>query len=135
MKAKVIYTAILLVALLNLNIKAQQPTKEKINVLIKNCYNSLTHENQGVAESAIFVILQFKNKFPYENTAQFVEALEEIAIDSENARMSYKAQLAKIYFNNHDWFSNVEIKSIENEQKVFEEIAGIISSKMFAADF
>jgi hypothetical protein len=131
MKSKILYTVILLVALFSLNLNAKTPVEN----LKKNCYNSLKHDNEGVAESAIFVSIQFKNRFPNENDSKFIDVLEELSIESKNSRLSYKAQLAKIYFTNMDWFKNIEIKSIEDEQKIFEEIAETISNKMFVADF
>lgn len=134
MKKNIIYVIMLLVGL-TLNLNAQLENDAKVENAIENCYESLTHSNQGVAESAIFVSIQFKNKFPNKNAGKFVDALDEIASESENPRISYKAQLAKMYFNNTEWFKDIVVDSIENEQKVYEKIAETLSNKMFAADF
>ena len=132
-----LYLAVLSVSIFALNIEAQtaQEIKEKKNEnLIKNCYNALTHSNAGVVESAIFVSIQFKNKFPDADGEELIEALDEIASESKSAKISYKAQLAKMYFNNSEWFKNVEVSSIKDEQKVYENIAETLSSIMFATD-
>ena len=104
-------------------------------ILVDNCFNALTNGNEGVKESAIFVSIQFKNRFPNENDTKFVSALDNLASNSKSARISYKAQLAKLYFQNPQWFKNVEIKSILDEQEVYEQIAKKLNTIMFATDF
>lgn len=134
MKEKIIYTIVLAVTLLALNLNAQSYDSKKIDAANKNCYNSLTSENQGVAESAIFISMQFKNRFPEENTNKIMSALNELANNSENPRISYKAQLAKMYFKNTNWFKNVEVKSLYEEQKTFEQIAETLNSLIVASN-
>jgi hypothetical protein len=112
-----------------------QPTEnEKLNTLVENCTNALNHENDGVVESAIYVSLQFKNRYPEQNDKNFVQALDRIANTSENARVTYKAQLAKIYFKNSDWFSAIEVNSIFDEQEVFEKIAEKVNTVLLAVN-
>jgi hypothetical protein len=135
MKAKIIYALILALSILALQLNAQSPDTDKIERLAENCVLALTHENSGVAESAIFLSIQFKNRYPNENSKKFVEVLDDIASESKSPRISYKAQLAKIYLVNKKWFDGVEIGSIESEQKVYEEISSKINQIMFASEF
>ncbi len=108
---------------------------KKIENISANCLNSLYNENKGVVESAIYVSIQFKNKFPNENVSTFVEALERIIKGNDDARIRYKAQLAKMYINNIDWFENLEVNSIEYEKEVYLSIAQTLSGKLFSQDF
>ncbi len=108
---------------------------KRIENINANCLNSLYNENKGVVESAIYVSIQFKNKFPNENVSTFVEALERIIKGNDDARIRYKAQLAKMYINNIDWFENLEVNSIEYEKEVYLSIAQTLSGKLFSQDF
>lgn len=133
MNKKIIYTTILTILLFVINIEAQPTNEIRTKLIAKNCYESLMHHNKGVTESAIFVSIQFRSKFPNANSAEFIEALDELAKNSENPIISYKAQLAKLYFKNTELFSNIDVHSIENQQKVFEQIANKINSIMLAS--
>lgn len=97
-----------------------------------NFLSSLKSENTGVVESAIYVSIQFKNKFPYENVTNYIKVLDEIAKNGVNSRISYKAQLAKIYLINSDWFENIKINSIDKEKEVYAAIAETITEKLFS---
>ena len=134
MKQKIIYALILFTALLSLNLNAQTFTGEKLESIIENCHYSLMHENIGVAEAAIFISIQFKKRYPQENDKVFLEALEELAQNSKSPVISYKAQLARIYFMNNDLFKDIEVNSIEEEQKVFGQISDRISNMRLAVN-
>lgn len=108
---------------------------KKIANINANCLNSLYHENKGVVESAIYVSIQFKNNFPNEDISTLLKALENIIIQNEDSKIIYKAQLAKMYIENSEWFNNIEINSIEQESKVYADIAQTINRKMFSAAF
>lgn len=130
---KLLFTTILFLGIFALNLKAQSSDEEMLEMMAENCHNSLTHENLGIVESAIFISIQFKNKFFNKNMNEIIQELDEIASESESSRISYKAHLAKMYFNNYEWFKNVDVSSRENEQKVYEEIAETISNIMLAS--
>jgi len=78
--------------------------------------------------------LQFKNRFPEENTNKILDALDDLAKSSEIPRISYKAQLARLYFKNTAWFKNVEVKSLYDEQKTFEQIAETLNNSIVASN-
>ncbi|MBK7104803.1 MAG: hypothetical protein IPH62_05925 [Ignavibacteriae bacterium] len=124
-----------LILLFSINLNAQPTKSEKVKTVVANCYKSLTNDNEGVVESAIFVSIQFKNRFPEENDNIFVSALNDLAINSRNAIISYKAQLAKIYFENTELFKDIQIKSIYDDQKVYEQISDKLNSVVLASDF
>ncbi|MCW8850998.1 MAG: hypothetical protein OQJ81_13560 [Melioribacteraceae bacterium] len=134
MKKKIIYTAVVLLTFVTLNLDAQTLDSKRKEAAFENCYHSLMSDNQGVLESAIFVSLQFKSKFPEMNADKMVKALAELATNSDNARISYKAQLAILYFKNKAWFDKIEVKSIHDEQKIFEEIAETLSNSLLASN-
>lgn len=114
---------------------AQTTKQEKVDIIIENCINSLSHNNQGVIESAIFVSIQFKNKYPKADDNKFIKLLNEIARNSENPRISYKAQLAKLYFENTNLFNKIEVKSVNEEREVYKKISEKLNNIMIASDF
>ncbi|MCB9248487.1 MAG: hypothetical protein H6613_08055 [Ignavibacteriales bacterium] len=134
MKEKIVYTIVLFAALLTLNLNAQTYDGKRKDAAKENCYRSLISDNQGVVESAIFISLQFKNRFPEENTNKILDALDDLAKSSEIPRISYKAQLARLYFKNTAWFKNVEVKSLYDEQKTFEQIAETLNNSIVASN-
>lgn len=132
MKSKIIYGLILIFTVLTLNVNAQTTDKKKIKSVLRNCYAALTHDNVGVVESAIFISMQFKDKFPNENASKLLDAIEEIAEDGESPTLTYKAQLAKIYINNRGLFDDIVINSIQDESKVYSQISEKLNTIMLA---
>ena len=92
MKTKLSIAVFSMLLLLNLTLNAQPTKEEKINNLIENCYNTLKSDNEGVKEAGIYISIQFKNRYPKLIDKKFVRALDDLASDSKNARISYKAQ-------------------------------------------
>ena len=135
MKAKIYYTVILFLFLVSLVTKGQEYSHEKLQKMKSNFYYSLTHENQGVVESAIFITLQFKDRYPNEDYSKFINALDDLVLNSNNTRISYKAQLARIFLKNTELFKNIKITNLEDEQKTFEEISKRLNSTTLAASF
>jgi len=117
------------------NNKVSYNQSVNLDNLRANFLNALNSENKGVVESAIYVSIQFKNKFPNENVSTLVEALERIVKENDNERVRYKAQLAKMYINNSEWFKNLEVNSIKYEKEVYLSIAQTLSGKLFSQDF
>ncbi|MBK8944668.1 MAG: hypothetical protein IPM32_05270 [Ignavibacteriae bacterium] len=123
-----------LVVLFTLNLNAQ--TKEKsIDDLTEIVYTNLKSKSEGIVESSIFVSMQFKSKYPNIKNRIIVNALNDLATNSNNAIISYKAQLAKIYFENTELFKDIQIKSIYDDQKVYEQISDKLNSVVLASDF
>ena len=135
MKTKILYTVLLFLFLVSLITKGQELSDERLQKLKSNFYYSLTHENQGVVESAIFITLQFKDRYPNEDYSKFINALDDLVLNSKNSRISYKAQLARIFLKNTDLFKNIKITNMEDEQKTFEEISKKLNSITIAAGY
>lgn len=132
MKKRIIYTLILSLVLTTVNLVAQPTKEERTDLITQNCYAALTHENAGVVESAIFISMQYKKNFPTLEDDEFIEVLNDIAKNSNNPVVSYKAQLARTYFKNIDLFTNIDVRSIRGENEVYEQIASKINSIMLA---
>lgn len=123
-----------LVVLFTLNLNAQ-PKEKSISDLTEIVYNNLKSKSEGIAESSIFVSIQFKNKYPSVKNEIIVNALNDLAKNTSNAKISYKAQLAKIYFENIEMFNDIQIKSIYEDQKVYEQISDKLNSVVLASEF
>lgn len=104
------------------------------DLIIKNCLNSLKSKNGGVVESAILETIISKSKFSVENILEIVNVLEEISVEYESDRISYKAQLAKLYITNLEWFENIDLVKNKDGKEIFAHIAKIVTSRMFVAD-
>lgn len=135
MRSKIIYLTILIFLILSLTLEAQQKQFKKLDLIEQNCYQSLVHENRGVSESAIFISIQFKHRFPNRNDDKFIEALEELMNNSDSPIISYKAQLARLYFKSNELFTDIAVNSIYEEQKVYGEIADKINRIILAGNF
>lgn len=133
MKAKIIYTIILVLSVLSLNYNAKPIDDEKLEIIEKNCYHSLMHLNEGIKESAIFVSMQFKNRYPEHNDDRFIETLDELVQKSESAVISYKAYLAKLYFTNNELFNDIDLSTIMEEEKAYSEISEKINRIILSA--
>lgn len=134
MRGKLIYATILIFLIFSLTLEAQTKQLKKLELIEQNCYQSLVHENRGVSESAIFISMQFKHKFPNRKDGKFVEALEELMNSSESPVISYKAQLARLYFKSNELFTDIAVNSILDEQKVYGQIADRIKRIMLAGN-
>lgn len=124
-----------LVLLFSLNLNAQSTKEKTAEDLAEIVYGNLKSSSEGVAESSIFVSMQFKSKYPNVKNEIFVNALNDLATNSNKAIISYKAQLAKIYFENTELFKDIQIKSIYDDQKVYEQISDKLNSVVLASDF
>ncbi|MBI1933027.1 MAG: hypothetical protein HYS24_10875 [Ignavibacteriales bacterium] len=124
-----------LVLLFSLNLNAQSINKKSLSELTKIVTQNLKSSSEGVAESSIFVSLQFKNRYPKADNKIIVDALNDLASNSNNAKISYKAQLAKIYFENPELFKDVKVNTIFDDQKVFEQISEKLNSVVLASEF
>ncbi|MDX1700008.1 MAG: hypothetical protein R3250_05280, partial [Melioribacteraceae bacterium] len=107
--------------------------RRRLEIVSANCLHSLRTENEGVVESAIFVSIQFKNRFPDSNDEKFVDALNELVKYSPSPVISYKAHLAKLYFESTDLFNDIDVSSILDEERVYSDISDRINRLRLSA--
>lgn len=123
-----------LIFLFSVNLNAQSLNGRSLSELSKIVTNNLQSNSEGVAESSIFVSIQFKNRYPNADNKIILNALNELATNSNSAKISYKAQLAKIYYENSELFKEIKINSIFDDQRVFEQISEKLNSVVLVSD-
>ena len=105
---------------------SQEPKTENfINKAKENYMRSLESETHGVVESSIFVVLEMKERYPDVNYRNLVEKLNELAVEGITPMIRYKAQLASLYFDFNNMFSDLKIDSNykENPDSYFKKLS------------
>jgi hypothetical protein len=125
MKALVSKTmAIVLLFVFTTGIFAQVPTAEQfINKAKKNYLLSMDSNYNSVIESAIFVSMEMKDRYPEFDYSKLVDRFNELAIEGNTPTLRYKAQLASLYFNFYPMFSDIKIVNKENPEMFFKKIS------------
>ena len=75
----------------------------------KNFLKGLNHENQGVVESTIRVVVLMKIKYPNADYDEIIDKLEELIMEGPNKNIRIKALIASDYLNNfeqYNWLKN-----------------------------
>ncbi len=118
-----IMTVVLLFAF-SASVFAQKPkTEQFINKAVSNFVLAMESKNAGVVESSIFISIDLKSKFPQIDYSDLIDKLNELALKGETPTIRYKAQLASLYFNFYNMFSDIKIVDKENPDLYFKQIA------------
>ncbi len=127
--------AIVLLFVFTTVIFAQGPTSEQfINKAKKNYLLSMDSEYNSVIESAIFVSMEMKDRYPEFDYSKLVNRFNELAIEGNSPTLRYKAQLASLYFNFYSMFSDIKIADKENPELFFKKISERLEQLPVAAN-
>lgn len=114
---------------------AQGPTAEQfINKAKKNYLLSMDSEYNSVIESAIFVTMEMKDRYPEFDYSNLVDRFNELAIEGSTPTLRYRAQLASLYFNFYPMFSDIKIVNKENPELFFKKISERLEQLPVAAN-
>lgn len=94
---------------------------------------NLTSSNPGVVESSIFVTLAVKNYYPELNYGKIVDKLTDLVSEGSTPVIKYKAQLAAIYYNYPELFSDIKINTKESPEISFKMIADRLVNNSLAS--
>lgn len=118
---KLFLLSVMLITIFSLNIYALAPNE--IASLNKNFNNniiaSLNSDNAGVVEASIFVVMSAKKYYPELNLRKAVNIISELSQESENLTIRYKAQLALMYVNFPELFSDLDFRDNDNPDKYY----------------
>lgn len=116
------------------NLTAGQTTNETFIKRAKiNFLHSMNSEYNSIVESSIFISMDMKKRFPNEDYDIFIDKLNDLAIEGRTPTVRYKAQLASLYFNFFNMFSDITIDSKSNPEIFFKSIADRLSDNNIVA--
>ena len=115
------------------SIFAQQPEK-MTKIITVNLIESLNHQVDGVVAASIYNSIFLPKYYPEARMDRVLEELNEIALNSKNPSLRYKAQLAVLYITN---YGNEELKLEnykKNQSELFREISKKLQNSFLAAN-
>ena len=115
---------------------AQEIKTEKfLNKAKENYMRSLESKTHGVVESSIFVLLEMKEKYPDANYKTLIEKLNELAAEGTTPMIRYKAQLASLYFDFNNMFSDLKINDTDkqNPDSFFKKLSERLEQRPYVA--
>ena len=124
--------ALIVVILFSANLFAKFNPAEKR--CVDQIQSALTSDNQGVVESAIFISLSLKNYFPETNFGKVVNKLNDLVADGSTPVIKYKAQLASLYYNYPNLFSDIKINTKDNPDTYFKMISDRLVNHSLASN-
>jgi len=126
---------IVLLFVFSIAIFAQEPkTEQFINKAKKNYLLSMDSNLNSIVESAIFITMEMKDRYPEYDYSKLINRLNELAIEGNTPTLRYKAQLASLYFNFYPMFSDIKIIDRENPDLFFRQISERLEQRPVAAN-
>lgn len=121
------------VTLLTISIYSQPLSSEKKAELTEiNVLNSMNHEIETVAESAIFNLMLLKNRYPLKDITIYTDELSELSVNGKTAIIKYKAQLTYWYLTNKNNIGKIEFNGNYEANKYYNELADKLQSNLIA---
>jgi hypothetical protein len=121
MKSMVVFLALVFSA----SVFANGPKKDEqfINKA-KSCYlKTLDSDYNSIVESSIFITMDLKSRYPSEDYDELIDKLNELAVEGKTPTIRYKAQLASLYFNYQNLFTDIKFTDKENPEQSFQQIS------------
>ncbi len=126
MKTTKVYLLLFSVFVLVTSTNFAQRPDNFTNIVTENLVESLNHDVTGIVEASIYNSLFLTKYYPDANMDEVLEGLNEVAVESENPALRYKAQLALLYLANY----GNENLNLENYKKSQSELFKMISEKL-----
>jgi len=97
---------------------------EKIN---ENFIVGLTHDNNGVVESTIRVVILMKIEHPEADFDDIIDELEDLIMEGANKSIRIKALIASDYINNFEEFNWLKNNNYEEGDQLFDAYLNAMS--------
>jgi len=99
-------------------------SEERHKILEQSLYYGLSSDVNGVVESALFNMLNYKIVYPGFNSDKVMDKAEKIAEETTSEHISSKATLVIFFYRNQDKFPESESLMAEldhmNQERIFE---------------
>lgn len=126
---------IVLLFVFSTSIFAQEPkTEQFINKAKENYLRSMDSDLNAIVESAIFITMEMKDRFPEYNYNKLIDRFNELATEGTTPVLRYKASLASLYFNFYPMFSDIKVVNKENPDLFFKQISERLEQRPVAAN-
>jgi hypothetical protein len=116
---------------------AQTPEKSNANTsfptLLKSFQLSLKSDVPGIVESTIYNLVQCKSVFPDRDYSKFNRTLDEIAGRTDDAKIAYKATLAKLYLMYGAQFQDPTVFDYTDHEKAFQQVADQLATNLLVS--
>lgn len=102
-------------------------------LVTENIVNSLHHDVEGVVEATIYNSLFLTKYYPDAQIDEVLDELNDIAVNSKNPVLRYKAQLAVLYITN---YGNEDLQMQdykEDQSEVFRKISEKLQNSFLAS--
>ena len=107
---------------------------EKTEEVTKNLVRSLEHDVDGVVEASIYNSLFLQKYYPEANMKKVINKLNEVAENSSNPSIQYKAQLASLYLSNYS-SNDLSLDEYKGEsEKLFQKISDELTTKLLVSN-
>ena len=90
---------------------------ERVN---ENFVIGLTHDNTGVVESTIKVVILMKIEYPEADYDDIIDELEELIMEGCNKNIRIKALIASDYLNNFEQYDGLKNGKYNDGDQVFD---------------
>ncbi|MFO7446595.1 MAG: hypothetical protein R6W90_09520 [Ignavibacteriaceae bacterium] len=94
---------------------------------------SLESQYPGIVESTIYNVILLKKYYPTENYSLFVNKLNDIAEESNDPALRYKAHLASIYLNFSERFDIEPKQQVYDREYLFKQISDQLGNSLAAS--
>jgi hypothetical protein len=140
MKTVYLYAAFVVLSLLALSVSGfAGPDATKSRGLdhqnvAKNFIADLKIDNPGIVESALFVIVEYRNRYPALDYSSLIDELAKVARDQKDSTISYKAHLAMMYLRYGTDGDLVPSSDPGDHESLFRQIAEQLEKKFLASN-
>jgi hypothetical protein len=108
----------------------QQDETPQIAKVLKSYEYCLNHDNEGVVESAIGNVLNYKVLHPDADMLRIKIQLERLSRSGETRRIRYKAFLVSQIIENPELLTKIEKKVYKDAGEFFELLAGLLQEQL-----
>ncbi len=97
--------------------------------LMKAFDASLRSDVPGIVESTIYNLVEYKNFFPEREYSRLVQVLNDLARNSPDSTIAYKATLAQMYLSYGSSVENVSVFTPYDHETAFKAVADQLAKK------
>lgn len=128
--------ALATVAIASSAVAQEKPFDEKAfiqNVSFKMFDKDLQSNNvPGFVESALYVLIQCKDRYPDLDYSQLLNTVDRVARESNDPALAYKAYLVRMYFSHSSDIQVTPFQDEDNHDQLFKQIADQLEEKFLA---
>lgn len=99
----------------------------------KNFENALKSDNDGLVESAIFLVVKFKLFYPEEDIKKVEKQIDRLVSDGSTGAIRYKAYLASEFLKNGELLANIAKEDYKDADGFFKMLADELENSLLVS--